>query len=1165
MNKLKKIPIIAGALLIAALNLQLLSYAQTPNFDLGFKDGYTSEVANGDVYDKFEAFRKTLPEKMNVYNPSEPDGKIKIFVATDGNDSNPGTIEQPVKTLERAVKLLENCTDRSGGAVIYIRGGEYSLDKQVKIPSYLSGTPDAPIYISSYQDEEVVISGADIARVKSVAASKDSAVDRVKENVRDKVRVVDLSSSTVSYKITTEGYPTILIDDAEYTPARYPDSGYLKFAMYNGPGAIAGVVNPGDVWQQQVAETSNIPYTGRTSEGMEFKMDTTKPTRWQDIENVWIYGRMSVDWDWGYYQIARINPDIPSLKTVQPSDWGCAYTAYNSYYFLNVLEELNQPGEMYYDSENKKVYFYPIKSYSDDDEIKVVIPKSGITSLLRLEGCTNVIVNGIKFKDCSSRGIEVDGYNDVIQNCTFENITNWSVILRGLYDGVSHCIFRNCGFGVNVAPLNKSTYERNRSEETYTFVQNNYFEHTERYCVMLSGTTNRVVVSFNSFNSNRDQCVYGNSTLDDIMEYNYSVGGAIDVADSGDMYFGASRFASKRSVFRYNLFDGDLPSGVSGFSAVYLDNFSHQNYVYGNYFIDKVLKHSDETTVYNNIFVAKDNYKDKNVNTGGDYYAHDGHANDFVLGMYDNKKMEYYNERDLMLNSKFLYSYDFRGYTGYLDDMMRTKAYGKEYSEEQAKKDLAFRMDKNVSYTKNIYYNFAPFNFWKDEKSTFKNNFETDKDPGFENINGNYTLKDGAVAYKAIDGFEKLPSTDEIGSKLKVELSKPELYYPFNDAVAPVSNTNLIFRWSKCEGASYYKLEIAKDEEFENVIDERYIKGIYNYFSETMADSGSAVASNKKASAKFENILENNGTYYWRVKAYSKSPNTNSKLETSDTYVLRIGSKDEIRRLEEADLSPLDYSIQDYDEYIKNYVVEDDGTDHGFGLYKPGTVELLNNRIAEEKAILPTLKYNSDVIERIEIFENDMQNLLMNNAIEYTRKLSNFGTDEFTIANSTNSISFSDDGKEVNFGGLYTDVIATTRPLTPKEGISMKYKPTGEDGSWHTIGIRQTSNTVSNVLGCHTYFICFSGPNIEVQKVQSGLSLSDRIICTVENKDYVKYNEYNDFEAATINEPDGVRITLKINGQEVINYLDADNPVREIGYASIMWNKSDAKLTVRGE
>ncbi len=1169
MIKFKKRSIVSIVSAIALLSSSITSLAaQAPNFDLGYGDGFVSEVDNGDVYDKFDAFRKTLPEKMNVYQPSEPKGKIQLFVATNGNDKNPGTIEQPVKTLERAIKILNAVDDKTGGAVIYMRGGEYSFGKQIDVPTSLSGTADAPIYITAYEDEEVVISGSEIANVKSIAASKDPAVDRVKEDLRDKIRVVDLSDTSVTYTITTEGYPKIIIDDVDYTPARYPDSGYLKFAMYNGPGAIAGVVHPGDVWQHNVAKESNIPFTGRTTEGMEFKMDTTKPTRWQDIENVWIYGRMSVDWDWGYYQVKYINPEIPSLKTVQPSDWGCAYTKFNNYYFLNVLEELNQPGEMYYDTNNQKVYFYPIKSYDDDDDVKVVVPKTwgSSYSLLNLDGCSNVIVDGITFRDCSGKGVTSLGPNNVIQNCTFENVSRWAVQISGLYNGVSHCIVRNCGYGVDVRALQSGVYESKRSQDLYSFVQNNYFEHLERYCVMLAGTTTRCVVSCNSFNANRDQCVYGNQTLDDVMEYNYTVGGAIDVADSGDMYFGCSSMASKRNVFRYNVFDGSLPCGVSGFSGIYLDVISHQNYVYGNYFIDKVLKHNNQTTVYNNIFIAKDHWKDRAVNTGGEFYAPGGYGEQQVITRYDNANTETQYERNLMFNSKFFYSYNFRNYTGFLDDMQKTRAYGREYSEQQTANDWSYRMDKNVSYTKNIYYDFAPFNLFEAEKSTFENNWETDKDPGFKDINGDYTLKDDAEAYKQIEGLEKLPSMDEIGSELKVELQQAELFYPFNDVATPVSNKNMMFRWSNCDGASYYKIEIAEDENFNNIIDDRFVKGVYNYYSETMADSGSAVASNKTNDVKLEELLKNDHTYYWRVKTYSQSPSTDKEMQVSETYKFRIGTQDEIRKLEEADLSTLDYSIQGYEEYLNKYVVEDDGTDHGFGVYKPGSIELIKARIAEEKELMSSLKYQSDVLERVSIFESDMAKLITDNAIEYTRKLTNFASDEFTIANSSDhSITFSKDGKEMTFGGLRTDVIATTRPLTPKEGISMKYKPTGEDGTWHTIGIRQSSNTVSNVLGCNTYFICFSGPNIEVQKMKTGHSLNDRIICSVENKDYVKYNEYNDFEMSAVNEDGGVRIIVKINGQEVINYLDNNDPLYDIGYASIMWNKTDAKLTVKGE
>ena len=71
------------------------------------------------------------------------------YVATNGNDANPGTIESPLATINKGATLL------NPGDTLYIRGGTYfqtvSIDK--------SGLPSSPITVSSYSGEWAVIDG----------------------------------------------------------------------------------------------------------------------------------------------------------------------------------------------------------------------------------------------------------------------------------------------------------------------------------------------------------------------------------------------------------------------------------------------------------------------------------------------------------------------------------------------------------------------------------------------------------------------------------------------------------------------------------------------------------------------------------------------------------------------------------------------------------------------------------------------------------------------------------------------------------------------------------------------------------------------------------------------------------------------------------------------
>lgn len=72
-----------------------------------------------------------------------------VYVALNGNDSNPGTLAEPLKTVTKAVSLAQP------GTVIYLRGGEYAENVVVN----KSGAEGNPITIRSYPSEVVTISG----------------------------------------------------------------------------------------------------------------------------------------------------------------------------------------------------------------------------------------------------------------------------------------------------------------------------------------------------------------------------------------------------------------------------------------------------------------------------------------------------------------------------------------------------------------------------------------------------------------------------------------------------------------------------------------------------------------------------------------------------------------------------------------------------------------------------------------------------------------------------------------------------------------------------------------------------------------------------------------------------------------------------------------------
>ena len=75
--------------------------------------------------------------------------KAQIFVAPNGDDNNPGTIDLPFKTLTKAISVSGPDT------LIYMRGGVYYDSTTIRLDK--SGLAGHYIKIWAYQDEVPVI------------------------------------------------------------------------------------------------------------------------------------------------------------------------------------------------------------------------------------------------------------------------------------------------------------------------------------------------------------------------------------------------------------------------------------------------------------------------------------------------------------------------------------------------------------------------------------------------------------------------------------------------------------------------------------------------------------------------------------------------------------------------------------------------------------------------------------------------------------------------------------------------------------------------------------------------------------------------------------------------------------------------------------------------
>jgi hypothetical protein len=94
----------------------------------------------------------TLPALTFAQSNNNVTSGTDYYVSPAGSDLNPGTLNQPFATIQKAANVAKE------GSTIYIRGGVYN--QKVRVTH--SGASGAPITFQNYQNEKVILDGSKV-------------------------------------------------------------------------------------------------------------------------------------------------------------------------------------------------------------------------------------------------------------------------------------------------------------------------------------------------------------------------------------------------------------------------------------------------------------------------------------------------------------------------------------------------------------------------------------------------------------------------------------------------------------------------------------------------------------------------------------------------------------------------------------------------------------------------------------------------------------------------------------------------------------------------------------------------------------------------------------------------------------------------------------------
>ncbi len=532
---------------------------------------------------------------------------LLIYVSTTGNDTWSGTLPDPNRdrtdgpfaTLERArdaVRSMRLSGMLTHGAVVSIRGGIYERRNPLVLTRLDSGVPSAPVIWRSHPGEVARIIGG--KRIKNFRPVSDPIIlkrlDILKRN--DIVRCELWQQGIRNYgSLTPRGfgrplYPAameVFFNSRPMELARFPNTGWMS---------IAGVP------QQSAGYSASESGSGRP---VSFRYDGDRPRRWQDLRDIWVHGYWARDWADSYERVESIDTVSRTVRTCEPHGvYG--YKEKQRFRFLNVLEELDEPGEWYLDRRTGTLYLYP-PSPPSGAEVCVSMMEE---PLVFADGASHITLRGLVFEITRGNGIDIAGGNDIlVAGCTIRNIGNIGAIIRGgSRNGMLSCDIHDTGDGGIVmeggdrATLTPAQhFARNNNIGDYS-----RWVRTYRPAVKISGVGNRAANNLIHDAPHMGILLSGN---DHTVEYNVFRDICRDTGDVGACYIGRD-WTMRGNVIRFNIFKNINGPGAGGARAVYLDDLASGTTVYGNSFravtYGVIIGGGRDNTVENNVFASCD-------------------------------------------------------------------------------------------------------------------------------------------------------------------------------------------------------------------------------------------------------------------------------------------------------------------------------------------------------------------------------------------------------------------------------------------------------------------------------------------------------------------------------------------------------------------------------
>lgn len=279
--------------------------------------------------------------------------KTDVYVSVSGSDANPGTKEAPLRTVKGAKEFLRTLKGSDDGTEVHFAEGTYFIDET--------------LYFTADDMENVTFKGEGDVRFSGAYAVSGFTEETV-NGVRAFTKQLD---GKADFKSLFKG-------DKQLTQPRWPETGYFT---------VKATDPANDLWTEQ-----NTPWSLTLGQRSFFADKKDVQRGFTNEEDVTV--RILHYWHDEMMNVTSIDRQTGKIGLSRPSTM--LIRDIDRYYFENVFEALNAPGEWYLNKKTDKLYYIPEEGENADT---LELQASSLERLIDINGVNGIAFEGIRFEN----------------------------------------------------------------------------------------------------------------------------------------------------------------------------------------------------------------------------------------------------------------------------------------------------------------------------------------------------------------------------------------------------------------------------------------------------------------------------------------------------------------------------------------------------------------------------------------------------------------------------------------------------------------------------------------------------------------------------------------------------------------------------------------------